>query len=185
MMTKQTAERVLLTVSRDCPARLVPSGTEIMIPKNTFVTLTQSLGGSYTLLVNGNMARVDGIDAEAIGMQPLEIDYLDDGSGMLNEENLWQTLRTVYDPEIPVNLVDLGLIYACDVTTQAEEGASVFIKMTLTSPGCGMGPVLIADVKHRLSRVPHVRDVEVELVFEPLWDREMMSEEARLELGMF
>lgn len=184
-MTKQTAERSLLTVNQDCPARLVPSGTKVMIPKDTFVTLTQSLGGSYTVLVNGNMARVDGLDAEAIGMKPLQIDYHDDGSGEVNEENLWQTLRTVYDPEIPVNLVDLGLIYECSVSAAAEDGASVLIKMTLTSPGCGMGPVLVADVKHRLLRVPHVRDVEVALVFEPPWDREMMTEEARLELGMF
>ena len=185
MMTKQTAERTLLTVQSDCPARLVPSGTEITIPENTFVTLTQSLGGSYTVLVNGNMARVDGLDAEALGMQPLRIDYADDGSGTLNEENLWQTLRTVYDPEIPVNLVDLGLIYECRTTPHASGGMLVHIRMTLTSLGCGMGPVLVADVKHRLLRVPHVSAVEVELVFDPPWDRKMMSEEARLELGLF
>lgn len=184
MQANQESERRLLSVRRDCPARLVPTGTEIMIPKDSFVTLTQSLGGSYTVLVNGNMARVDGLDAEALGMEPLQIDYVDKKTGKVNEDNLWLTLRTIYDPEIPVNLVDLGLIYDCRI--EEHDGKCIVnIKMTLTTPGCGMGPVLLADVQHRLVRVPHVDEVKVELVFDPPWDRSMMSEVAQLELGMY
>lgn len=184
MWANQNIERRILTVRRDCPARLVPTGDEICIPKDTFVTLTQSLGGSYTVLINGNMARVDGLDADALGMKPLRIEYIEDDSGLVNEENLWNTLRTVYDPEIPVNLVDLGLIYSCRVD-RAEGLNIVRITMTLTTPGCGMGPVLIEDVRHRLKPVPNVNQVEVELVFDPPWDRSMMSEIAQLELGMY
>lgn len=184
MRANQSLERKLLTVQRDCPARLVPTGTEIKIPKDSFVTLTQSLGGSYTVLVNGNMARVDGLDADALGMTPLQIDYEDDGTGEVSEDSLWRTLRTIYDPEIPVNLVDLGLIYDCQIKKQGERRI-VQIKMTLTTPGCGMGPVLLADVQHRLSRVPHVDEVRVDLVFDPPWNHSMMSEVAQLELGMY
>lgn len=184
MRSNQNAERRIIAVQRDCSARLVPTGTEVLIPKDTFVTLTQSLGGNYTVLVNGNMARIDGTDGDALGMELLQIAYIEDDSGEVNEENLWNTLKTVYDPEIPVNLVDLGLIYDCSVAREGKENI-VRVKMTLTTPGCGMGPVLIADVKHRLQLVPHVDRTEVELVFEPPWDRNMMSEVAQLELGMF
>ena len=174
-------ERRMIVVQRDCPARLVPAGTRITIPKDTFVTLTQDLGGNFTVNVGGNLARVDGTDADALGLEAVELEFegAADG-GAVSAEHVEQALRSVYDPEIPVNLLDLGLVY--DV---AVEGSVVRVTMTLTAPGCGMGPVLVDDVKYRVGKVPGVTDVEVELVFDPPWSREMMSEEAQLELGMF
>lgn len=170
----------MLAVRRDCPARLVPAGTRITIPKDVFVTLVQALGGSYTVNVGGNLARVDGTDADALGLEALELEFKGGTPGEVSEEHVWEALRSVYDPEIPVNLVDLGLIYDCRI-----EGRRVAIRMTLTAPGCGMGPVLVDDVKYRVGKVPNVDDVQVELVFDPPWTREMMSEEAQLELGVF
>ncbi len=170
-------------MQRDCPARLVPSGTRITITKDTFVTLTQDLGGTYTVNVNGNLARIDGTDADALGLEAIEFEFGGDDEGeqgSVREEHVWEALRTVYDPEIPVNVVDLGLIYACEI-----DGDTVRIEMTLTAPGCGMGPVLVDDIKYRVGKVPNVSDVEVELVFDPPWNRDMMTEEAQLELGVF
>lgn len=184
MSSNQGVAQRIVTLQRDCAATLVPTGTDISIPKDTFVTLTQSLGDSYTVLVNGNMARIDGTDADALGMKPLQIACVDDGSGKVNEDNLWNILCTVYDPEIPVNLVDLGLIYSCSVDRQADENIVKLI-MTLTTPGCGMGPVLVGTVRHRLALAPNVDRVDVDLVFDPPWNRNMMSEVAQLELGMF
>jgi probable FeS assembly SUF system protein SufT len=174
-------ERRMIVMQRDCPARLVPAGTRITIPKDTFVTLTQDLGGNFTVNVGGNLARVDGTDADALGLEALELEFegAAEGEGA-SAEHVEQALRSVYDPEIPVNLLDLGLVY--DV---AVDGGVVRITMTLTAPGCGMGPVLVDDVKYRVGKVPGVTAVEVELVFDPPWSREMMSEEAQLELGMF
>ena len=175
-------ERTLLTTRRDCPARLVPVGDPVLIPAHTFVTLTQALGGNYTLVYNGNMVRVDGTDADALGLEPLRLDFpapLDDS---IDEAQVWEALHTVYDPEIPVDLVNLGLIYSVKI----DQGAGrVDIRMTLTAPGCGMGPVLVGDVEYRVAQVPNVRKVAVELVFDPPWHRDMMSEEAQLETGMF
>lgn len=170
----------MLVMQRDCPARLVPSGTRITITKDTFVTLTQDLGGTYTVNVNGNLARIDGTDADALGLEPLTFDFGEATGEGVDEEHVWEALRTVYDPEIPVNVVDLGLIYDCRI-----EGHAVAIDMTLTAPGCGMGPVLVDDIKYRVGKVPNVEQVEVELVFDPPWSRDMMSEEAQLELGVF
>lgn len=164
-------------------ARLVPVGTPITIPKDTFVTVTQDLGGSFTVVVNGNMARVDSTDADALGFEPLELEFEDPVDDRVREADVWKTLRTVYDPEIPVNLVDLGLIYSCELRREGERNR-VHIRMTLTAPGCGMGPVLVEEIKYRLRKVPNLHDIEVELVFDPPWDREMMSDEAKLELGM-
>lgn len=177
-----TQERTLLTTNRDCPARLVPVGDPLTIPAHTFVTLTQSLGGNYTLVYNGNMVRVDGTDADALGLEPLELDFEPPGDGRISEEQVWEALHTVYDPEIPVDLVNLGLIYKMDID---QEKGRVAIEMTLTAPGCGMGPVLVGDVKYRVAMVPFVKEVAVELVFDPPWRRDMMSEEAQLETGMF
>ena len=173
-------ERRMLVVQRDCPARLVPAGTRITITRDTFVTLTQDLGGTYTVNVNGNLARIDGTDADALGLEPIEFEFPNgDGEGV-SEAHVWEALRTVYDPEIPVSVVDLGLIYSCVI-----DGDTVAITMTLTAPGCGMGPVLLDDIKYRVAKVPNVTKVDVELVFDPPWSREMMSEEAQLELGIY
>jgi probable FeS assembly SUF system protein SufT len=175
-------ERRVVVTRRDCPARLVPVGTAITIPKDSFITVTQALGGSYTVVVNGNMARIDGTDADALGFEPLELRFDPPGDARISREQVDQALRTIYDPEIPVDIVALGLIY--DVAIDQDAG-TVSIRMTLTAPGCGMGPVLVGDVKYRVGKVPNVKQVEVELVFDPPWSREMMSDEARLETGLF
>ncbi|HEX4881619.1 MAG TPA: putative Fe-S cluster assembly protein SufT [Porticoccaceae bacterium] len=173
-------ERRMLVVRRDCPARLVPSGTRITIPRDTFVSLTQALGGSYTVNVGGNLARVDGTDADALGLEAVDLEFPPPTTDAVDPDQVWQALASIYDPEIPVNLVDLGLIYDCRI-----DGRHVTITMTLTAPGCGMGPVLVDDVRYRVGKVPNVKEVTVELVFDPPWSRERMSEAAQLELGIY
>ena len=173
-------ERRVIPVQRPVTARLVPTGTELTIPQGVFVTLTQALGGTYTVVHNGNMARIESEDADALGFEPEILTFETPDDGKISEDQVWQALRTVHDPEIPVNIVDLGLVY--DV---AVNDSRVDIEMTLTAPGCGMGPVLIEDVKRRLQRVPLVTDTNVSLVFDPPWSRDMMSEEAQLDLGLF
>lgn len=175
-------EKTLLSTRRECPGRLVPVGDRVTIPADSFVTLTQSLGGNYTVVYNGNMIRVDGTDADALGLEPLRLDFTPPADGRIDEAQVWQALHTVFDPEVPVDLVNLGLIYGLDID---RDSGHVAIRMTLTAPGCGMGPVLVGDVEQRVAQVPHVRQVDVELVFDPPWHRDMMSEEARLETGLF
>jgi len=145
------------------------------------VTLTQQLGGTYTVVVNGNMARVDGRDADALGFEAEVLRFEPRPDGKVDADQVHAAMASVYDPEIPVSIVELGLIYACRVT---DDGA-VTIDMTLTAAGCGMGPVLVQDVKERVGQVPNVTRVDVNLVFDPPWSRDMMSEEAQLELGLF
>ncbi len=176
------SEQRMVATLRDCPARLVPVGDPITIPAHSFVTITQSLGGNYTVVFQGNMLRVDGTHADALGMEKYELSFKDKGDGLIHEDQVWDALATVYDPEIPVNLKSLGLIYSVDID---QESHTVAIKMTLTAPGCGMGPVLVGDVEYRVKLVPNVSDVVVDLVFDPPWHRDMMSEEAQLETGMF
>lgn len=174
-------ERQLIALQRDCDARLVPTGDPIALKKDTFVTLTQKLGGVFTVISNGNMARVDGEDADALGFSPMRLDFEPPANGQVDPAQVREAIESVYDPEIPVNISELGLIYGTEVSAAGE----VAIKMTLTAPGCGMGPVLVADVERRVASVPFVTDVAVELVFDPPWSREMMSDEAQLELGLF
>lgn len=166
----------------DCPARRVPDGTPLTIPKDTFVTITQSLGGNYTLTYHGQMVRVDGTDAAALGLESQELDFTPPEDDQIHEEQIRYALSTVFDPEIPVDLVNLGLIYSVDIDQSSKR---VTIEMTLTAPACGMGPVLVGDVERRVGKVPNVESVQVNLVFDPPWTREMMSEEAQLETGMF
>ena len=173
-------KRQVIPLRRETAARLVPTGTPFTLPAGAFVTLTQSLGGSYTVIHNGNMARIDLEDADALGFESEALDLPPPADGRVAEEQVWQALATVYDPEIPVNIVALGLVYRCEV-----QGHDVCIDLTLTAPGCGMGPVLVQDVERRVGKVPHVAAVNVELVFDPPWQREMMTEEAQLELGLF
>jgi probable FeS assembly SUF system protein SufT len=175
-------ERKMVLAQTDCPARRVPDGTPLTIPRNTFVAITQALGGNYTVVYNGQMVRVDGTDAAALGLESESLSFPPAEDDQINEEQVWQALSTVFDPEIPVDLVNLGLIYKVEVD-QAEK--RVNIEMTLTAPSCGMGPVLVGDVEYRVKRVPNVKDVKVALVFDPAWSRDMMSEEAQLETGMF
>ncbi len=173
----------MVAALEDCPARLVPSGTRIMIPAGSFVTISQALGGNYTVLINGNMARVDGTDAAALGLESEELVFDEPASEDVELDMVWAALKTIYDPEIPVNLVDLGLIYRVELNVAKPD--QVDIDMTLTAPGCGMGPVLVSDVKYRVGKVPNVQGVNVNLVFDPPWTRDRMSEEALLEAGLF
>lgn len=175
-------ERSVVNVERDCPGRLVPVGDPVTIPAGSFVTIVQSLGGNYTVVHQGNMIRVDGTDADALGQEKLELTFSDPGDGRIDEAQVWQALETVYDPEIPVSLKSLGLIYKLEID---QDKGLVSIDMTLTAPACGMGPVLVGDVEQRVKLVPNVQAVQIELVFDPPWHRDMMSEEAQLETGMF
>ncbi|RYZ92152.1 MAG: putative Fe-S cluster assembly protein SufT [Moraxellaceae bacterium] len=172
----------MVVALEDCPARRVPDGTPLTIPKDTFVTITQALGGNYTVTYHGQMVRVDGTDAASLGLEPELIQYAAPVDDSIEEDQVWRALGSVYDPEIPVDLVNLGLIYGVKVDQAAKH---VDIKMTLTAPACGMGPVLVGDVEYRVRKVPNVNSVKVELVFDPPWARHMMSEEAQLETGMF
>lgn len=177
-----------ITINRDVEAILIPVGSAITIPEGSEVTITQDLGGNYTVNVNGNLAQIGAQNADALGFdvpEPLRFKPEDVSNGVVNEELIWQQLRTCYDPEIPVNMVELGLIYNCTVEPTDEGGKRVNILMTLTAPGCGMGDFLAADVKQKVAMVPNVTEVEVELTFDPPWNMEMMSEEAKLQTGMY
>ena len=175
-----------ITFSRNTEAIMIPSGEKVLVPKGANATITQSLGGTYTLITDrGLMVRVSGVEVEAIGKSPQETVELkpEELTPEKLEEMVWDALKTCFDPEIPVNIVDLGLVYLCELG-DADGGKNVKIKMTLTAPGCGMGPVLAGDVKMKLEKVPGVKNADVEVVFDPVWDRSMMSEAARLQLGM-
>jgi len=172
----------MVATKRECKARRVPNGDLQLIPAGEFVNITQDLGGNYTVTWRGNMLRIDGTDADAIGRKPQKLDFDLPKDKLISEKQVLQALATVFDPEIPIDLLSLGLIY--NVFTN-QDTRTVHINMTLTAPGCGMGPVLVGDVEYRVSMVPNVKKVAVELVFDPPWSREKMSEEAQLEAGLF
>jgi probable FeS assembly SUF system protein SufT len=172
----------MVVTESDCKARLVPVGTPAIIPEGEFVSITQALGGNYTITWRGNMYRIDGTDAKAIGRKSLVLSFEAPNDDTINEKQVWEALESVYDPEIPIDLVSLGLIYSVDIDNAAK---CVNINMTLTAPACGMGPVLVGDVEYRVNMVPNVDKVAVNLVFDPPWSRDMMSEEAQLEAGVF
>jgi probable FeS assembly SUF system protein SufT len=169
---------------------MVPDGIEMMLPAGTPVRVTQALGGSFTVASErGNLFRIAAEDADALGEAAVaaaeEAQQAAAVEGDL-EERVWAQMRTVFDPEIPVNVVDLGLVYSCELATAAEggEGTRVAVKMTLTAPGCGMGPVIADDVKQKIEALPGVTGADVEIVFDPPWDRHMISDAAKLELGL-
>ena len=178
-----TTEHKIIILQRDCSGRLVPAGTELDLPKGTEVAITQALGGSFTVNVYGNLVRIAAKDADALGMEPPN-PLADLPDGMDLEPQVWAVLKTCYDPEISVNIVDLGLIYGVTVDALDNNQYQVNITMTLTSPGCGMGPVIEQDARDRVEALPTVATVEVDMVFDPPWDRDKMSEEAKLELGV-
>jgi probable FeS assembly SUF system protein SufT len=172
---------------RECPAVQIPEGTAARLSQGTRVRITQALGGSYTVATDrGYLFRIDAENADALGKEPGEAlaEPVPSSDNSL-EEQVWARLKTCYDPEIPINIVDLGLIYNCEIHPRPEGGNRVEIKMTLTAPGCGMGPVLAKEVKERVEKIDSVEQAEVEVVFDPQWDQAMMSEAARLELGLF
>jgi probable FeS assembly SUF system protein SufT len=171
---------------RDCDAVLVPQGEAVTMPAGSVGYITQALGGSWTVFVEGNLMRIAGKDADAIGKEPPAPIELPEGASDDEVEKLvWAQLRTCFDPEIPINIVDLGLVYEAAVVRREDGERRVEIRMTLTAPACGMGEVLVDDVRGKLELIPTVAEADVELVFDPPWSRNMMSEVARLETGMF
>ena len=176
-----------ITLGRDCEAFQIPSGMSLTLSAGTRVRLTQSLGGTYTVMTEaGLLARIAGKDADAIGQ---EIVPSQTGSaGVVAEEPVgklvWSQLKTCFDPEIPVNIVDLGLVYRCEVTPLAEGGNKVEVRFTLTAPGCGMGDVLKKDIESKVRSVSGVMDTDIQVVFDPVWNQSLMSEAAKLQLGL-
>ena len=175
-----------VTLGRDCPAIMVPSGDEVILRRGSRGLITQALGGSFTVYLDGNLFRIAGDNADALGKEAVPPPELPPEAGIEDVERLvWEQLKTCYDPEIPINVVDLGLIYQCEVRSREDGEHDVEISMTLTAPGCGMGDVLVMDVKDKVELIPTIREARVELTFDPPWNREMMSEAARLQTGMF
>jgi probable FeS assembly SUF system protein SufT len=176
----------LIELKRDCDASLIPSGDPITLNKGEMVRITQSLGGSYTVLINGNLARIEGSDADAIGIKT--VDKNDDLNIEINDENIepmvWDALKNCFDPEIPVNIVDLGLVYDCTIKKQKNNDYHVSIKMTLTAPGCGMAGHISNDARVKVANLRGISDVEVDIVWEPQWNQSMMTDDAKLQLGM-
>jgi probable FeS assembly SUF system protein SufT len=170
---------------RDCPVVMIPSGDEVTMPAGTTGYITQSLGGSFTVFVDGNLFRVAGVNADAIGKEPVMPPALPENASDDDVEQLvWAQMKTCYDPEIPVNIVDLGLVYACELQKNEQGLREVAVTMTLTAPGCGMGDIIVEDVRSKIEIIPTVHKVNVELTFEPPWNHHMMTEAARLETGM-
>ena len=181
-MTKIDNE--LIKVSRDCDAILIPGGEKVVLVEGTHIRITQALGGDYTVYVNGNLLKISGKDSDAIGIKnDISKENVLEKNTEVNEDRIWEVLKTCYDPEIPVNIVDLGLIYDMKLDKNIE-GITINIKMTLTAPGCGMGPVIAQDVEDKLMDLATVNRVIVDLVWEPVWNQAMMTDAARLELGM-
>ena len=182
----QTNEPIIL--SRDCEAIQIPSGKKVMLPAGSQVTVTQSLGGTYTVVTGqGDMVRIANKDADAIGKEAeaSQAEKLTVVEGPADLEKLvWDQLKTCFDPEIPVNIVDLGLVYHCQVTPLPEGGNKVDVKFTLTAQGCGMGGVLKADMQSKILSLSDVKDVDVEVVFDPPWEPSMMSDAAKIQLNM-
>ncbi len=173
-------------LERDCAAVLVPQGEQVTLPAGSIGYISQALGGSYTVYVEGNLFRIAGADADALGKEPtLPPELPPDASDEDVEKLVWRQLRTCFDPEIPINVVDLGLVYDCDIERMADGRRKVKVRMTLTAPGCGMGDILVSDVTDKLERIPTVAEADVDLVFDPPWNQSMMSDAARLDTGMF
>ena len=175
-----------VTIKREVGAIQIPDGSPVVIPEGTKVLITQSLGGSFTVMTDrGAMFRIDQRNADALGKEPAEEANRSTAPADAEslEQLIWSEMKKCFDPEIPVNVVDLGLIYDCQVHDRPEGGFRVEIKMTLTAPGCGMGPVLAEDVRARLEAISGVEETEVEIVFDPPWSPNMMTDAARLQLG--
>lgn len=176
-----------VTLTRDVEAAVVPVGTKVTLMKGELAYITQSLGGSYTVVVNGNMFRLADKDADALGLEvtkPTTTTLSGPVTQEALEKQVWESLKTCYDPEIPVNVVDLGLIYDCHLTPIGNNSFKADVKMTLTAPGCGMGPVLAQDVQNKLISLEPIDEANVELVWDPPWNQGMMTEAAKLQLGL-
>jgi probable FeS assembly SUF system protein SufT len=173
-------------VSREVRAVIVPAGVEVKLRPGQAGYITQALGGNFTVYLDGNLLRISGEDADGIGQDAVKAPELPPNATEEDVRKLaWDQMRTCYDPEIPINIVELGLVYECDVKQNDDGTRSLDVKMTLTAPGCGMGEVLVEDVREKIKRIPTVRDANVELTFDPPWSQSMMSEAARLQTGMY
>ena len=177
-----TANPESIRLLRDVDAYMVPSGDEVKLLAGNVVRITQALGDNFTVVMNGNMVQIRSENADALGIEVKEQEKTEPSGDI--EKQIWDQLKTCYDPEIPVDIVELGLIYDLSLE-DGKTGKKVSIKMTLTAPGCGMGPVIADEVDRKINGLDGVEDVSVELVWEPMWTRDMMSEAAQLELGMF
>ena len=174
-----------VVLSRDVAAVIVPAGTIMTLKAGLAGYITQALGGSFTLYIEGNLYRIAGENADAIGKEVLKAPQLPpDATAEDVRELAWVQMRSIFDPEIPINIVDLGLVYACTVSADADGSRKLSVSMTLTAPGCGMGEVLVRDVREKLEIIPTVSHADVQLVFDPPWSQSMMSEAARLQTGM-
>jgi probable FeS assembly SUF system protein SufT len=176
-------------LKRDVEAAVVPVGTKVTLAKGETAYITQALGGSYTVVVQGNMFRIDGKDADALGLETAASPATSGSAPAATtpealEKQVWDALKTCYDPEIPVNIVDLGLIYDCRLTPMGERSYRADVKMTLTAPGCGMGPMIAQDVQNKLLCLESIDEATVELVWDPPWNQNMMTEAAKLQLGL-
>ncbi|HEX7046357.1 MAG TPA: putative Fe-S cluster assembly protein SufT [Gammaproteobacteria bacterium] len=175
-----------IALKRDVQAVMIPAGNRVIIPEGTAVQVAQSLGGSYTIYLGGQLARIAGEDADALGEESLQKPELPENATDADVENLvWEQMKTCFDPEIPIDIVNLGLVYRCELKDVGDGEKIAEIDMTLTAPGCGMGGVIAADVKDKVEMVPRIREAKVELVFDPPWTQSMMSDEAKLKTGMF
>ena len=171
---------------RDCSATVIPAGNAVTLPAGTVVYVTQTLGGNATVRTTEGLFRIESMDTDALGDGfVVARDNEAESDGAFSEAAVWEALKTCYDPEIPVNIVDLGLVYQCEMSPAGEDGRHVSVVMTLTAPGCGMGDILVDDVRSKLKLVPTITQVDVELTFDPPWNHSMMSEVARLETGMY
>jgi probable FeS assembly SUF system protein SufT len=176
------------TLQRECKATEIPSGHPVILAAGTAVTITQTLGGNYTVMTDrGQMVRIEAGDADALGKESAAAPQTEPDAGAagpVDDHLLWDLLKTIYDPEIPVNIVELGLVYECRVAPLADGGNRAEIKFTMTAPGCGMGDVLKADIEGKVSNIPGIREVDAEIVFDPPWTPDRMSDAAKLQLGM-
>lgn len=175
-----------VSLSRDVIGILIPQGTKVELPEGAKAQITQALGGSFTVQVEGHLFRIEGKDADAIGQEvSAAMELPADANDEQIEAAVWNQLRTCYDPEIPVDIVELGLVYECKVESLEPGKRRAHVRMTLTAPGCGMGEILVADAKGKIEQIPTIAEAEVELVFDPPWNQSMMSEAARLATGMY
>ncbi len=180
-------ENTEFTLTRDCEAIQIPSGQKTTIPAGTQGVITQSLGGSYTIATYQGLTRVAENDLDALGLekpQPQQTQKSAPTDGEVSEEDVWNQLRQCYDPEIPVNIVDLGLVYDCRLSKKEDGGTRVEVKMTLTAPGCGMGPAIAHDAQSKILSIDGIDEADVQLVWDPPWNQNMISEAGRMKLGM-
>ncbi len=173
------------TLLRDVEASQIPSGDKLTLSAGSKVFITQTLGGSYTVMTDIGLMRISSQNADALGEQVVETAFVPKATGEAPDpEAVWSQLRQVFDPEIPVNIVDLGLVYSMDIS-KADDGAhKVDVQMTLTAPGCGMGPVIAEDAKNKILLVPGVADADVRITWDPAWNQSMISEEGKMKLGL-